>query len=162
MSEESKVTYHPWEKTTELEEGITLLDGADDVGISIESLCGGEGLCGTCKVIIDEGEEHLSPVTEADERVLSDSQLEDGYRLSCRCKVQNGGEIETTVPSVSQNTGGIVLTEGNEMEFELDTTVQKYPSRSTPRRCTTTSATANASSLPSKKSTTSTPTQSTI
>jgi uncharacterized 2Fe-2S/4Fe-4S cluster protein (DUF4445 family) len=127
MSEESKVTYYPWEKTTTLEEGITLLDGADDVGISIESLCGGEGLCGTCKVIIDEGEEYLSPVTEADERVLSDSQLEDGYRLSCRCKVQNDGEIKTTVPSVSQNTGGIVLTEGNEMEFELDTTVQKYP-----------------------------------
>ncbi|MFB6183406.1 MAG: ASKHA domain-containing protein [Haloarculaceae archaeon] len=126
MSEESTVTYHPWDKTTTLEEGTTLLEGANDLGLSIESLCGGEGLCGTCKVIIDEGEEHLTPPTQADERVLSDSQLEDGYRLSCRCAVQDDGVVETTVPSVSQNTGGIVLTEGNEMEFELDTAVKKY------------------------------------
>jgi len=126
MSEESTVTYYPWEKSTTLETGTSLLDGADDVGISIESLCGGQGLCGTCKVIVNDGAEHLSPVTDADDTLLSDKQLEDGYRLSCRCAVESAGEISTTVPSVSQNTGGIVLTEGNEMEFELDTVVNKY------------------------------------
>jgi len=131
MSEESEgdettVNYSPYGKTTTVDEGQTLLGAAGDAGISIESLCGGEGLCGTCKVVVDDGRECLSAVTDADETLLSSDQLADGYRLSCRARVEGPGAIDVTVPSVSQNTGGIVLTEGQEMEFELDPAVKNY------------------------------------
>ncbi|MFC7046124.1 ASKHA domain-containing protein [Halobacteriaceae archaeon GCM10025711] len=125
MSEEPTVRFHPGETTVSVEEGTTLLAAAERAGLSIESLCGGEGLCGTCKVVVDDGADCLSDPTDADEMLLSDEQLADGYRLSCRASVQ-GGAVETTVPSVSQNTGGVVLTEGHELEFDIDPAVKNY------------------------------------
>lgn len=127
MAEESRVTFHPWEKEVDVEPDTTLLDAAESGGgVSIESLCGGEGMCGTCKVIVDDGADHLSEPSKADEQILSSDQLERGYRLSCRAKVQGGGSVNVTVPPDSQNTGGIVLTEGHELEFDIDPAVKKY------------------------------------
>jgi uncharacterized 2Fe-2S/4Fe-4S cluster protein (DUF4445 family) len=129
MNEETEtaaVTYYPWEKESQVAPGESLLDAAEDLGIGVEALCGGEGLCGTCKVVVEDGADCLSAVTDADETLLSADQLADGYRLSCRATVEAPGRVDVTVPSVSQKSGGIVLTEGNEMEFELDPVVQKY------------------------------------
>jgi uncharacterized 2Fe-2S/4Fe-4S cluster protein (DUF4445 family) len=126
MSEDSNITYHPSGKSREAVQDQTLLESAEEAGINVESLCGGEGLCGTCKVIVDDGEECLSEVTDADDTLLSEDQLADGYRLSCRATVERSEDIEVTVPSVSQNTGGIVLTEGTELEIDLDPAVKQY------------------------------------
>ena len=127
MSEESRVTFYPWEKVVDVAPDTTLLDAAErEGGMSIESLCGGEGMCGTCKVIVDEGEENLTEPSTADTQILSEDQLERGYRLSCRARVQGGGDVTVTVPPDSQNTGGIVLTEGEELEFDIDPAVKKY------------------------------------
>jgi len=124
--EEATVSYSPYGASTTAGEGRTLLDVAADVGASIESLCGGEGLCGTCKVVVEDGQECLTAVTDADETLLSTEQLEDGYRLSCRAGIESPGSIDVRVPSVSQKTGGIVLTDGQEMAFELDPAVKNY------------------------------------
>ncbi len=127
MTEESSIRFQPWGKEGDVGQGSTLLEAAQDIGISIESLCGGEGLCGTCKIIVDDGVECLSEPTQADEMLLSDSQLESGYRLSCRSTVREPGcSIEVTVPSSSQKTGGIVLTEGRELDVELNPAVKHY------------------------------------
>ena len=126
MSEEPSITYQPWAKQTDAVVDQTLLSAAEDAGVGIESLCGGEGLCGTCKVVVEDGETCLSDPVEADELLLSEGQLERGYRLSCRATVETPGHIEVTVPSVSQNTGGVVLTEGRELDIELDPAVRQY------------------------------------
>ena len=126
MAEESRVTFRPWETVVEVEPDTTLLDAAEGGGVSIESLCGGEGMCGTCKVIVEEGTEHLSEPSKADEQILSADQLDRGYRLSCRATVEESGSVDVTVPADSQKTAGIVLTEGNELEFEIDPAVKKY------------------------------------
>lgn len=138
MTDGPKITYRPWGTRASPSEGQSLLDVAEDAGVGIESLCGGEGLCGTCKVVVDEGEECLSEPTEADELLLSDSQLDRGYRLSCRAAIESASVSESaedatgredlvvTVPEVSRNTGGIVLTEGTEFEIDLDPAVRQY------------------------------------
>ena len=41
------ITFFPDEKSTEAESGITLMEAAEKAGIHINSLCGGEGVCGT-------------------------------------------------------------------------------------------------------------------
>jgi len=123
---EASVTYEPWGKETTLSDGESLLDGAEEVGIGVEALCGGQGLCGTCKMIVDDGGDCLSGVTDADGMLLSEEQLADGYRLSCRARIDYPGEVRATVPSSSQKSGGIVLTEGQEMEFELNPAVRNY------------------------------------
>ena len=127
MSDESSLRFQPWGKERAIEPGTTLLEAAQEIGISIESLCGGEGLCGTCKVIVDEGVDCLSAPSQADELLLSESQLQEGYRLSCRSTViEPDCTIETTVPSSSQKTGGIVLTEGTERDVELNPAVKHH------------------------------------
>lgn len=44
--------------------------------------CGG-GLCGTCKVRIEEGAENLSEIKKAEIHHLGD-KLNEGYRLACQ------------------------------------------------------------------------------
>ena len=125
MSDEPAVDFSPMNEQISVAEGTTLLDAAEAAGINVEALCGGQGMCGTCKMVVDDGDECLSDRSDADEFVLSSDQLGDGYRLSCRAEVECG-PVESTVPSSSQNTGGIVLTEGREMAVDLDPAVKRY------------------------------------
>lgn len=126
MSEESQVTFYPWKKSVNVEADTILLEAAEDAGVSIEGLCGGNGRCGTCKAIVGDGTDNLSPVTTAEEQTLSSEQLGDGYRLTCRAQVTGEGDVDVTVPPDSQKTAGIVLTEGQELEHALDPVVKKY------------------------------------
>lgn len=133
MTEDTEIRFQPWGKEGTVHTGQTLLEAAQDTGISIESLCGGEGLCGTCKVIIDDGAGCLTAPSQADDQLFTGSQLEDGYRLSCRAAVERAGEIiDITVPSSSQKTGGVVLTEGIERDVDLDPAVKHYRLALTP------------------------------
>jgi len=128
MTSDSRVQFLPWEKESAVAPGTTLLAAARDTGISIESLCGGEGRCGTCKVVVDEGRDCLSPPSQADEQVFTGSELDRGYRLSCRATVSESDcPVATTVPSSSQKTGGVVLTAGQERDVALDPAVTRHP-----------------------------------
>lgn len=45
--------------------------------------CGG-GLCGTCKCCIEEGREHTDSVKKKEQKLLSEDELAQGYRLACQ------------------------------------------------------------------------------
>ena len=49
------VTFLPDNKTVEAESDFTLLQAAEKVGIIINSLCGGDGLCGECQLQVISG-----------------------------------------------------------------------------------------------------------
>jgi len=70
------------------------------VGTKIESLCGGRGICGKCKVVIEEGAENLSKLTNAEKSKLSDKEISRGYRLAC-CSLANG-DLTVRVPEESR------------------------------------------------------------
>ena len=40
-----KVTFLPDQKEVEVEEGVTLFTAAEQAGVHLNSLCGGEGVC---------------------------------------------------------------------------------------------------------------------
>lgn len=129
MTDEPSIVYEPWDESVDAREGESLLDAAERADVGIESLCGGEGLCGTCTVVVESGQACLSAPTDADERLLSESQLDRGYRLSCRADIASNcaaDELRVRVPSVSRETGGIVLTEGREIDVDLDPAVKHY------------------------------------
>ncbi|KXA89378.1 ferredoxin [candidate division MSBL1 archaeon SCGC-AAA259M10] len=110
----------------EFSKGTSLMEAAQDFDIEIESLCGGKGLCGRCKVIIEEGKEHIKSLTESEEYLLSGEEIEKNYRLSCMAKVGEEGFVQVRVPSESLRKGQIVLTEGREVKFEKNPSVKKY------------------------------------
>src|SRR5215472_1558640 len=83
--------------------GTPLLDAARSLGVYIESVCGGRGLCSRCQVEVAEGvfakhgitssAGHLSPPGEADARY----HLRPGRRLSCAAKIL--GDLVIDVPA---------------------------------------------------------------
>jgi 2Fe-2S ferredoxin len=84
--------------------GESLLEAAMDAGINIEHACGGVCACSTCHIYVEQGMEHLSEATEAEEdRVEEAPGLQRNSRLSCQCQVIGNGPIIVRVPSWNRN-----------------------------------------------------------
>ncbi|MFW5914486.1 MAG: ASKHA domain-containing protein [Thermoplasmatota archaeon] len=77
------VTFFPKNVTVEVEKGTTILDAAFEAEVSIDSVCGGKGTCGRCKVIVDGAVS--SPETE----LIDEKEWENGYRLACQTKIMS-------------------------------------------------------------------------
>jgi len=85
-------------------QGESLLEAAMDAGINIEHACGGVCACSTCHIYIEQGAEHLSEATEAEEdRVEEAPGLQRNSRLSCQCEVKGPGPVVFRVPSWNRN-----------------------------------------------------------
>jgi ferredoxin, 2Fe-2S len=62
--------------------------------------CGGKGRCTTCKAIIIDGEENLSPATKAEDIYSKKGELLKNERLACQVLVH--GDITIKVPEESK------------------------------------------------------------
>ena len=79
-----RVTFQPGGQSASVEEGKSLLEAAEAAGVEIPSACGGEGICGLCKVRVTAGD---SPVTDAEYDKLGDDEIKQGVRLACQFRV---------------------------------------------------------------------------
>jgi len=68
-----------------VEGGKTLLAGLTEQGIAIPSPCGGKATCKQCKVQIVKGG---GDILETDRANFTQKELQEGWRLSCQCKVK--------------------------------------------------------------------------
>jgi len=59
------------------------------INVPLQSLCGGSGTCGKCKILIQKGKEFLIPLTNEEEKLLNKSEIANGWRLACRAKIDN-------------------------------------------------------------------------
>ena len=66
--------------TVEMKRGETLHDGLERAGIAIETPCGGQGVCGACRVWV-EPPEHVPSTPHEDISTLDDKK---GLRLACQ------------------------------------------------------------------------------
>ena len=87
--EKFKVTFYPDNKTVEVEKDRTILSAAISAGVYINSACGGDGVCGRCKVILKKGQVITQPSGN-----LSVQEREKGIYLACLTCVQSDVEIE--------------------------------------------------------------------
>jgi uncharacterized 2Fe-2S/4Fe-4S cluster protein (DUF4445 family) len=76
------VRFLPADTAIQEAEGGNLLDIAMDAGVHINAACGGEGVCGKCRVRIDSG-----TVACTNRGTISPEEYESGYRLACQCTV---------------------------------------------------------------------------
>ena len=89
--------------------GQSLLDAARQMGVEIESICGGRLTCGKCKIKVEDGQfakhgltssaANLSPAG-AEEKQLLDRMNSLDCRLSCTAHVY--GDVLITVPEESR------------------------------------------------------------
>ncbi len=83
------VTFHPHDIRVTVKKGATLLDAALAARITINNLCGGDGICGRCKMIVTSGE-----VTGAVTGKLTREEIKKGFVLACMTLVQSDLDVE--------------------------------------------------------------------
>ena len=96
-----KVTFLPHKKDIQAANGDILIRAAMEAGVHVNASCGGEGVCGKCRVIIEKGivEGGLSDR-------LSRQDIDDGYRLACRSTVTE--DIVVRIPVESEVDAAIL------------------------------------------------------
>jgi len=92
--EKFKVTFYPDNKTVEVAKDTTILSAAISAGVYIKSSCGGDGVCGQCKVILKKGEVIAQPTGR-----LSPDERQRGVHLACTSEVRSNLEIEIPAES---------------------------------------------------------------
>lgn len=81
-----------------LPQGERLLEGLLRQGHEVAHDCGGSLACASCRVIVREGLEHLSPASEDEQDILDRASLtEPGSRLACQA-IAAGGEFVVEIP----------------------------------------------------------------
>jgi uncharacterized 2Fe-2S/4Fe-4S cluster protein (DUF4445 family) len=105
------VTFRPYGLSVEVEEGQSLSEAASKADVFITNLCGGEGVCGQCKVQVARGAYSLSDHTRG---MLSASELESGYVLACQTAVHD--HMDIFVPPESRLEGEQIMTGGAQEE----------------------------------------------
>ncbi|MFT4552992.1 MAG: Na+-transporting NADH:ubiquinone oxidoreductase subunit F [Chlamydiales bacterium] len=71
--------------------GGTLLETLTSQGIPVPSPCGGKATCKQCRIQVTEG---AGDALETDKSTFSKKEVQDGWRLSCQCKVKNSIHVE--------------------------------------------------------------------
>ncbi len=114
--------------------GTPVLQAARALGVDIDSVCGGRGLCGRCQVLVAEGEfaKHgisssqasLSPFSEPERRYAKRLSLAEGRRLSCSARIE--ADVVIDVPASSQVHRQVVRKEAEVRSIELDPVVRLH------------------------------------
>jgi len=85
------------------QKGVSICDTLLDHGIEIEHACEKSCACTTCHVIVREGYESLSEMTETEEDLLDKAWgLEPTSRLSCQALVGDA-DLVVEIPKYSIN-----------------------------------------------------------
>ncbi len=109
--EQALVVFTPSGRRGSFPIGTSVLDAARDLGVDLDSVCGGRGLCGRCQVLCSEGEfskhnivsrlDNLSEGTRVEARYQRiNGDFAQGRRLGCQATVQ--GDLVIDIPPDSQ------------------------------------------------------------
>jgi uncharacterized 2Fe-2S/4Fe-4S cluster protein (DUF4445 family) len=133
-AEQALVVFTPSGRRGRFPVGSSLLQAARSLGVDIDSVCGGRGICGRCQVLVSEGDfakhgicstsDNLSPFSEPEQRFSDKRGLETGRRLSCHTRVE--GDVVIDVPAESQVHHQVVRKAAEVCDIQLDPLVHPY------------------------------------
>ena len=102
------IDFEPLGRRGQCQDKESLLDCARSCGAGISSVCGGQGICGSCRVRIIRGA--VSPPTPRERETFSPQQLGDGWRLACQTYPRSNCQV--TLPAESMTTPQRTQVEG--------------------------------------------------
>jgi uncharacterized 2Fe-2S/4Fe-4S cluster protein (DUF4445 family) len=105
-----QVTFWPEGEHVRVPLETTLLDAAQIAGVDLTSSCGGDGLCGKCRVIVRQGNVTAQPTS-----LLSREEIRQGYVLACQTKVL--GNVEVEIPPESRAEAAQILIDVDAQRF---------------------------------------------
>ena len=110
MSDDVLVVFTPSGKRGRVAQGTTVLQAARELGVDLDSVCGGRAICGRCQVTLSEGAfpkhgiesrtEHLSGLGDNEIAYDEAEGLAEGRRLGCSARLLKDAVVD--VPPESQ------------------------------------------------------------
>ncbi|MDD1674015.1 MAG: ASKHA domain-containing protein [Methanomicrobiales archaeon] len=120
MKQDVTVIIHPLNRVVTLRHGMNLLDALREAGITVESICGGKGECGKCRIIVERGSftEHVHARRRRTDR-------ESGVHLACEIAVTEN--LEITIPVESRVEHPQILLQTEVPQEEIAPAVTIFP-----------------------------------
>lgn len=134
MTDEALVVFTPSGKRGQFPVGTPILECARSLGVDIDSVCGGRGICGRCQIVQGVGEfakhgitskaENLSKPNDVEKRYDDKRGLKPDRRLSCNTLLLGDSVID--VPADSQVHKQIVRKRAEARDIELDPAIRLH------------------------------------
>lgn len=100
---EYTVTFLPANRTVKVKAGSSLIKAAREAGLHINASCGGAGVCGKCRILLEDGE-----VQGGRSEKLSSEDYDRGFRQACISEVFEDVTVRIPVESGRQQ-GGLTI-----------------------------------------------------
>ena len=134
MATDPQIIFTPSGRRGTVPTGTTVLDAARTLGVDIDSVCGGRGICGRCQVTpavgqfakhgITSSADHLSTFAELETTYRSEKGLAADRRLSCTATVC--GDLLIDVPPESQVHRQVVRKDLALRDFTVDPVIRLH------------------------------------
>jgi uncharacterized 2Fe-2S/4Fe-4S cluster protein (DUF4445 family) len=129
-----RAVFTPSGRRGEFPAGTSVLEAARALGVDLDSVCGGRGICGRCQIAVSEGTHaklgirssarHLTPFSEPEGRYRDRSGLAPERRLGCHARLL--GDVVVDVPPESQLHRQVVRKDAEARAIELDPVVRLH------------------------------------
>ncbi|EAQ24224.1 ASKHA domain-containing protein [Roseovarius sp. 217] len=134
MSTDPLVVFTPSGKRGRFAIGTPVLTAARQLGVDLDSVCGGRGICSKCQISPGYGEfskhgvtvhqDALSDWNAVEERYDQKRGLKPGRRLGCQAKIM--GDVVIDVPPESQVHKQVVRKAASARVIEMDPATRLY------------------------------------
>lgn len=128
------IVFQPSGKRGRFPLGTPVLDCARKLGVDIDSVCGGRGICGRCQITVGDGEfakfeiksspDSLSEISQPEIKYDERRSLKPGRRLSCHAQLT--GDVVIDVPRESQVHKQIVSKRAEIRDIKLDPAIRLH------------------------------------
>ncbi len=129
-----RVLFQPSGRRGEVAEGKTLLEASRELGVHIESICGGKQRCGKCTVKIEQGRfkrprllsrmSHVSDWQTSEEKFIDGGARSEGFRLACAARLR--GDVLAFVPEESRAGKQVIRKAARAIEIKHSPAVRLY------------------------------------
>ncbi len=130
--EDALVLFMPSGRRGRFPHGTPVLEAARQLGVYVESVCGGRGICGRCQIDVAEGvfakhqitssAENLSAFSDTEARYKKKRGLAEDRRLSCQALIK--GDLVVDVPVEAQTNRALVRKRAETRVIDRDPAIQ--------------------------------------
>ena len=118
------IRFLPADRSVHVADGTSIAEAAQQADVFITNLCGGEGVCGKCRVQVTKGR---ADAEEHAKGFFSQDQIMKGYVLACQTPIHD--DLEIIIPVESRVDASKIMTGGESQttaELELNPLVKKF------------------------------------
>ncbi|MCP5033909.1 MAG: DUF4445 domain-containing protein [Actinomycetia bacterium] len=117
-----KVTFGPPGIQVDVAEGASILEAGRQAGLILVASCGGNGICGRCRVTLVG--DAVSEPEDAERRFLGQDEIDAGQRLACRAILL--GDCSVHVPRTTLGNQRRLVLDGDDHRISVDAPVKRH------------------------------------